>query len=175
MAFAPIPIADGLKQLSSAGRPGVYFLWHFGAVVYVGQSVNVRERIGQHLQDGVKVFDSVSFLACQPSQLAATERRYIEQMAPKYNQCALAKFMRRVCPERLDTKPTIHGLLRAPDAAAFVDLTLDQFHEARRTTGDLRQIRRPRCNAAGFHTAELRRWAEAHRGTLEVMRSVAAA
>jgi hypothetical protein len=98
--FIPIPL--GLSQLPISKQAGIYFLFHRGIVVYVGQSGDVAQRVAQHIQDGNKVFDGASFLPCQAKHLSELERHYIEQMAPKYNQCRLAKFVRAARGEDLN-------------------------------------------------------------------------
>jgi hypothetical protein len=98
--FIPIPL--GLSQLPIVKQAGIYFLFHRGIVVYVGQSEDVSQRVGQHAQEGKKVFDGASFLPCHAKHLADLERHYIELMAPKYNQCRLAKFVRMARGEDLD-------------------------------------------------------------------------
>jgi hypothetical protein len=98
--FIPIPL--GLSQLPISKQAGIYFLFHRGIVVYVGQSGDVAQRVAQHIQDGNKVFDGASFLPCQAKHLSDLERHYIELMAPKYNQCRLAKFVRMARGEDLD-------------------------------------------------------------------------
>lgn len=62
---------------------GVYFLVDAGAVVYVGQSVNVFVRVGAHHRD--KIFDSVAYIGCEVALLDVYESLYIHQFQPKYN------------------------------------------------------------------------------------------
>lgn len=76
-------------------HPAVYFLMDEGAVVYVGQTTNLKWRIDQHIQQGVKEFDSVAFAPCCVSRLLEVESHYIREMAPPYNQCGIAKAARR--------------------------------------------------------------------------------
>jgi len=76
----PVSYLDGFN------RSGVYFLYRDGVVVYVGQAVDVRRRIGVHIGEGVKVFDSVSFVPCAQSGLLALEKQYIERLQPEYNK-----------------------------------------------------------------------------------------
>ena len=64
---------------------GVYFLIRDGDVVYVGQSVNVLDRISKHRREG-KVFDSFAFMECQASHLDRYEQMYIEAFVPELNK-----------------------------------------------------------------------------------------
>ena len=60
---------------------GVYFLVHAGAVVYVGQSINVYARVHYHEQSG-RVFDSFAFTPCEREELDMLESLYIHAMCP---------------------------------------------------------------------------------------------
>ncbi len=66
---------------------GIYFLCDGDEVVYVGQSVCVAARLGQHISEGVKKFehDRIFFLPCPVASLDIIENHYIETMNPKYN------------------------------------------------------------------------------------------
>ncbi len=44
---------------------GVYFLIHRDTITYVGQSSDIFGRIGQHLRDKTKEFDTYAFVACK--------------------------------------------------------------------------------------------------------------
>lgn len=83
---------DKLKQPVSARR-GIYFLYNGDDIVYVGQSVNVDSRIGTHLTEGVKTFDSYAVhLAPKEitaTQLTRTEYYYISTLKPKYNKAGI--------------------------------------------------------------------------------------
>ena len=82
-AIAGMLIPLAIQSAESIGIPGVYFLCHEGAVVYVGQSVNVFGRVGAHI--GAKTFDSVWFVRVPPSDLDFVEGRLIHTLKPKYN------------------------------------------------------------------------------------------
>lgn len=81
MAGALIPMA--IESVESAKMSGVYFLCKDGNVVYVGQSVNVAQRVGQHV--GAKTFDSVFFIRVASSDLDYVEGELIRLLCPKYN------------------------------------------------------------------------------------------
>src|SRR6478736_324144 len=97
--------------LDEAAQPGIYFLFRKGVVVYVGQAVDMRRRIGQHLGDGGKVFDAVSFKPYAVDKLAAMERRYIELFVPEYNNCRLTVSLRAAGAESL---PFVRKTVRIP-------------------------------------------------------------
>lgn len=61
---------------------GVYFLVKNGEIVYVGQSINIANRITAHRD---KDFDDVSFILCEPNNLNILETLYILAYQPKYN------------------------------------------------------------------------------------------
>jgi hypothetical protein len=82
-AIAGMLIPLSIQSAESVGLPGVYFLCHEGAVVYVGQSVNVFGRVGAHI--GVKTFDSVWFVRVPQSDLDFVEGQLIRTLKPKYN------------------------------------------------------------------------------------------
>lgn len=88
-AQAPDAIADidGLKNFSESSSHGwcIYFLCLVGEVVYVGQSVNLRNRIKGHIES--KKFDAVFYLPCRgESEACKLERRYIRKLFPTYNR-----------------------------------------------------------------------------------------
>lgn len=63
-------------------QSGVYFLLDNNKVVYVGQSVNVYSRIGQHTD---KAFDRYAFVPCAVEALDKLESLYIHFLQPKEN------------------------------------------------------------------------------------------
>lgn len=66
--------------------PGIYFLCKEGKIKYIGQAVNVAGRIIQHLNEGVKDFDSVYFIACPINQLTQLETSLIRYFQPELNR-----------------------------------------------------------------------------------------
>jgi len=94
MASIPLPECDAsvhIPDLSALAFTGVYFLISQGRVVYVGQAVDVRRRIADHIGEAVKKFDSVRAMAVDRDRLTPVERRYIRRFRPKYNSCSTAK------------------------------------------------------------------------------------
>lgn len=64
---------------------GIYILMHEREIVYVGQSINCQSRIGTHLNNPLKVFDSYFVIECQEKHLDHLEAKYIINFRPKYN------------------------------------------------------------------------------------------
>lgn len=65
---------------------GIYFLYRARELVYIGQSINVVSRIGTHLKEGVKEFDSYKYLEIGPEvELTPIEIYFIRKYKPKYN------------------------------------------------------------------------------------------
>ena len=65
--------------------PGIYFLFNGQELVYVGQSVNVADRIGNHARSE-KEFDSVATIKCAIDKLDETEASYIAHLKPTTNK-----------------------------------------------------------------------------------------
>jgi len=76
-------IIDASKHFNPDSCTGVYFLIKQCEIVYVGQSVNVFNRIGNHR--GIKDFDAFSYIECPKNQLDVLESIYIHFLNPKYN------------------------------------------------------------------------------------------
>jgi hypothetical protein len=64
---------------------GIYFLLSDGETVYVGQSVNVVGRIGQHVADASKTFDACCCFGCERHELDDLERALISLLRPRLN------------------------------------------------------------------------------------------
>lgn len=73
------------KSLSYGDACGVYFLIKDMAIVYIGQSINIASRITQHRD---KEFDSVSYVACEKSEMDILESLYILAYKPPLNGIA---------------------------------------------------------------------------------------
>jgi predicted DNA-binding transcriptional regulator AlpA len=63
---------------------GIYFLIKGGAIVYVGQSINVPARISTHAAE--KVFDSWHWIPCPRKSLDLWERLYLNALLPPLNR-----------------------------------------------------------------------------------------
>lgn len=79
-------MAKTLREIPTEHSPGVYFLCHAGAVVYVGQSTKPMQRVIQHQLAG-KTFDAVYFLACPQDELDWLESSFIHALQPPLNGC----------------------------------------------------------------------------------------
>lgn len=64
---------------------GIYFLVKDSEVVYVGQSTSVLSRIGTHVLDPNKDFNSFSFLSAPKESLDLLETIYIKVLNPRLN------------------------------------------------------------------------------------------
>lgn len=85
--FAGTLTAEYIIGLAKAVKKtcGIYFLMQGSEIVYVGQSTNCNFRIGNHLSDEQKVFDSYFMVECIESRLDEMEAKYIVKFRPKYN------------------------------------------------------------------------------------------
>jgi hypothetical protein len=87
--------------------PGIYFLCQQGKIVYVGQSVNVAQRIVTHMTEKQKEFDEIYFIPCHPNNLNTFEAALIRFFAPKYNARFLGstdedrEVFKRVCEQNI--------------------------------------------------------------------------
>jgi len=71
--------------VSELRKPGIYFLSAKAVVVYIGQSKCLMHRIGTHLLEGLKDFDSVAWITCATHELNALERAHITIYRPRLN------------------------------------------------------------------------------------------
>jgi len=88
----PILLAEFL--LEDLMRSGVYFLFHNGELVYIGQTKTIKWRLDQHLAERRKDFDAIAFIPCGLDRLLEIEAFYIKRYAPKYNACGIARLAR---------------------------------------------------------------------------------
>ncbi len=65
---------------------GIYFLKHNDTVVYVGKSINIKNRITNHIKEKTKVFNNFEFIECEESLLDPTELSYIYFYDPIFNK-----------------------------------------------------------------------------------------
>jgi hypothetical protein len=97
MATLSLPACEPIvhiPDLTGLAISGVYFLIHEGQVVYVGQSVDMRRRLADHIGEGAKVFDSITFIPLPISQLNVVEARHIKRYLPRYNNCPASQAIR---------------------------------------------------------------------------------
>jgi hypothetical protein len=65
--------------------PGVYFLLHGTTIVYIGKSLDVEYRIGQHRAQKKISFDAVYTIECPADEISRLEARYIRTLKPPLN------------------------------------------------------------------------------------------
>lgn len=78
------------QQIIKRAKPieqtcAIYFLIHGGVVVYVGKSINLHKRIGEHLADPSKTFDAYHHFKVSAPKAAYVEEAYIKALRPKFN------------------------------------------------------------------------------------------
>ena len=82
-------------DLSHVPKAGLYALYRYGKIVYVGQSNNILRRIGEHAGDGQKDFDSFSCIRCDnKNERDELERHWIMKFRPEYNDYMNYSFKR---------------------------------------------------------------------------------
>lgn len=74
-------------------KAGVYFLYDHDELVYIGQSNNMYQRIGEHIAQGEKKFDR--FELYPTADRIRLEGFLIEMFGPKYNKAGGANWGRR--------------------------------------------------------------------------------
>lgn len=109
---------------------GIYFLHSGTDVVYVGQAIDIRKRIGNHLTEGVKSFDRFSWIPIPQHLLDKREREYIGRFAPRYNRCSLANDARLMAQAGWGEAGKVlavanKGSLSLDDAARFLGISTD--------------------------------------------------
>ena len=75
-----------MKLLTLDIKVGIYFLIDQGKIVYVGQSVNVHNRVMIHKIEGVKSFEHYSIIECDKIELDEVESNFTFLYEPKYNK-----------------------------------------------------------------------------------------
>jgi len=116
-----------IQGLADFNRSRVYFLYREGVVVYVGQAVNVRRRVADHIGEGVKDFDAVSFIPFAPDKLLAAEARYIRRLRPALNKAlnsAAAGWT--MFGSFSPSEPLTKSALSASEAAARLGVPVEQ-------------------------------------------------
>lgn len=65
---------------------GIYLLWQYGTVVYVGQSENIMQRVGVHLANPLKRFDGFSYAVVEAGNLNEIEADLIVRYQTRLNK-----------------------------------------------------------------------------------------
>lgn len=120
-------------------RSGVYFLHAGNEIVYVGQAHDMRRRIGQHMAEGIKIFDAATCIGCDPALLDRMERRFIRLLVPTYNNCSVAAQSRMFLSAGFNPWQASAGdgpdddlMLSSDQAASFLGVELDYLETLRR-------------------------------------------
>lgn len=85
------PNLQEFKTASIVAVPCVYFLCRDKKIVYIGQTINIQNRINQHLCDNEKQFDSVFFIHVHQNQLLKVEASLIRYLRPPLNKQKIGK------------------------------------------------------------------------------------
>lgn len=112
--------------------PCIYFLVKGGTVVYVGQSINLGARLGQHRMDG-KEWDETFYYVTTKQHLRRMERRWMRLLRPVLNKQLTPKKW----ASKMD-KPTLMGLQMPGDLVEKIDAEAERLHLSR--SAAVRQI-----------------------------------
>jgi excinuclease UvrABC nuclease subunit len=79
---------DALKHLEREEENyKVYFLLRNEEVIYIGQTINIRQRINSHSLEGRIDYDDVYYIECNENQhVNIVEAKYIKKYNPIYNR-----------------------------------------------------------------------------------------
>lgn len=80
---------------------GIYFLFKYDKIIYVGQTINGLRRIYDHLDKG---FTSYTFISCKRKDLNKLESRYIKMFSPCYNIVHNGKYLYEIELEEMERK-----------------------------------------------------------------------
>jgi hypothetical protein len=149
--YAPEGFSVPVVQLAGLNRSGVYFLYRDGIVVYVGQARDIRRRVASHMADGVKDFDSVSFIPFAVDKLLSAEARYIRRLRPMYNLVGNAPAAAGYQPfgSFAPSHPLVKASLTASEAAARLGVPVETLMRLWHSHG-YRPKRLARSKAHGY-------------------------
>lgn len=80
---------ERLPKHSAYARCGIYILFKKDTVVYIGKSLNIRNRVFTHLSENKKDFDSYSVFECLECDIDLIERGLIDKYLPVFNTDSL--------------------------------------------------------------------------------------
>ena len=89
-----LTLTPNLKEFKTASLvqvPCVYFLCKNQKIVYIGQTINIQNRIAAHITDSQKQFDSVFYIHVHKDCLLDVEMSLIRYIRPTYNKGKIAK------------------------------------------------------------------------------------
>jgi hypothetical protein len=86
VSLAQVPLS--LSEIRSLPQPtiGIYFLFLGTTLQYVGQTINVFDRVKQHQRQSEIVFDAWYFLPAKVDDLGVLEEVYIRAYRPPHNR-----------------------------------------------------------------------------------------
>lgn len=145
----------GLPSFEPFAISGIYFLHLASEIVYVGQAVDVRRRIGDHISEATKRFDAVSMTPCSVAQLNEQERYYIEQLLPRYNNCRYAKSLRLSGVTPSETKPW-PAILQRRDVANYLGVSVEALDQLEADGLGPRKSRLPRQRRKVYRLKDVR-------------------
>lgn len=130
-------VENRLRAKGQFAPSGIYLLLMRGVVVYVGKSLNVYARVGNHYQNMARIrkgmrpyrdwqsslsmtewplFDEVQFFFAAPRELDKLELEYIQRYMPQHN-----KLLKRA-PQDIRQSPAVQRLLAQAEARKNAEL-----------------------------------------------------
>ena len=89
VAAAVMAIVKGAGDVPRESNCGVYFLIRDDRIVYVGQSIDVVERVARHRKDATTTFNRAAWIPCEPSRLCDVEMFWIRAILPEHNRTGI--------------------------------------------------------------------------------------
>jgi hypothetical protein len=80
---AAYPLIPGPKSNGAPAKPGVYFIWEGDEIIYIGQSINLFQRLWNHNHKGLN--RRYSWIHFSENELVYAESFYIGICRPKLN------------------------------------------------------------------------------------------
>lgn len=65
---------------------GIYFLYDYNELVYIGQSSDINQRIYIHIWEGKKRFTNAYYIPFRRTKIDAAEEYFIRMFKPKHNK-----------------------------------------------------------------------------------------
>jgi excinuclease UvrABC nuclease subunit len=77
-------VEQSAPYIHNSQQSGVYFLLDCDRIVYVGKTIDVKNRLKQH-SDSDKIWNRYFFIRCDREEIDRLEAYYILRFRPKYN------------------------------------------------------------------------------------------
>jgi hypothetical protein len=123
----PLPSLDATQTGEAPDSSGVYFLYSDQRLLYVGESLSIRRRLGHHEHRGK--FDSFGWLNCSSGQRKRLESFYIGVLDPPLNHQSTSS----ACTERVGKRSVRHEGHLARRLLTFIEqhpgCTKTQLHK----------------------------------------------